>query len=109
MTVKREYLYDENGACYGERVTRTRRVKVYRTVNINDWLAEQCEAALAELEADKKNGGKNRNRILQNAGNIGLGFHGKKFVMNGYKPVKKEKKQFINLTKPEVMAAMARS
>jgi hypothetical protein len=103
MAVKREFLYDKYGTCYGEKITRTRRVKVYRKVNINDWLAEQCEAAIAELEADKKTGGKNRNKILANAGNIGLGFHGAKFSMSGYKPVlKKEKNRFVNLTKPGV-------
>ena len=106
MTTRKEWIYDKNGFCIGEKTILTRRVRVVRKVNINDWLAEQCEAALKELEADKKAGGKNQAAILHNAGNIGLGFKGKNFVMNGYKPVqKKARKQFVNMTKPGVFPA----
>jgi hypothetical protein len=78
------------------------------TKNINLWLLQQCMSALSDIEADKKSGGKNQAKIMKNAGNIGVGFHGKKFSMSGYKPVmKKEKNRFINLTKPGVFPANA--
>jgi len=89
-------------------------IKAYKkkgTRNINMWLLQQCASALADIEADKKSGGKNKAVINRNIGNIGLGFSGRKFVMNGYKPVKKTKtkKVFVNLTSSAVMAQIEAS